>query len=100
MLAQQVEQGHARVDIHLDRFAVDLERERNSRRRCREPTPKRSARTSIPPSSRPAFPIRYNALETVFDVAWDLKRKRALGEPHALLRDKVLAMLFFFSSTE
>ena len=23
----------------------------------------------------------------------------ALGEPHALLRDKVLAMLFFFSST-
>jgi N-acetylornithine carbamoyltransferase len=38
-------------------------------------------------------------LDTVFDVAWDLKRKRALGEPHALLRDKVLAMLFFFSST-
>src|SRR6266705_4722580 len=38
-------------------------------------------------------------LETVFDVAWDLKRKRALGEPHPLLRDKVLAMLFFFSST-
>ncbi len=33
------------------------------------------------------------------DVAWDLKRKRALGEPHAYLRDKVLAMLFFFSST-
>jgi N-acetylornithine carbamoyltransferase len=28
-----------------------------------------------------------------------LKRKRALGEPHAYLRDKVLAMLFFFSST-
>jgi N-acetylornithine carbamoyltransferase len=38
-------------------------------------------------------------LDTVFDVAWDLKRKRALGEPHALLRDKVLALLFFFSST-
>jgi N-acetylornithine carbamoyltransferase len=38
-------------------------------------------------------------LETVFDVAFDLKRRRALGEPHALLRDKVLAMLFFFSST-
>ena len=36
---------------------------------------------------------------TVLEVAWDLKRKRALGEPHALLRDKVLAMLFFFSST-
>src|SRR5687767_11518311 len=38
-------------------------------------------------------------VETVLDVAWDLKRKRALNEPHALLRDKVLAMLFFFTST-
>ena len=38
-------------------------------------------------------------VETVLDVAWDLKRKRALNEPHAYLRDKVLAMLFFFSST-
>lgn len=38
-------------------------------------------------------------IETVLDVAWDLKRKRALGEPHPYLRDKVLAMLFFFSST-
>ncbi len=38
-------------------------------------------------------------VETVLDVAWDLKRKRALGEPHPLLRDKVLAMLFFYSST-
>jgi N-acetylornithine carbamoyltransferase len=38
-------------------------------------------------------------IETVLDVAFDLKRKRALGEPHAYLRDKVLAMLFFFSST-
>ncbi len=38
-------------------------------------------------------------VETVLDVALDLKRKRALGEPHAYLRDKVLAMLFFFSST-
>jgi ornithine carbamoyltransferase len=38
-------------------------------------------------------------VETVLDVAWDLKRKRALGEPHAYLRDKVLAMLFFFIST-
>jgi N-acetylornithine carbamoyltransferase len=36
---------------------------------------------------------------TVMDLAFDLKRKRAVGEPHALLRDKVLAMLFFFSST-
>jgi N-acetylornithine carbamoyltransferase len=38
-------------------------------------------------------------LDTVLDVALDLKRRRALGEEHALLRDKVLAMLFFFSST-
>jgi ornithine carbamoyltransferase len=38
-------------------------------------------------------------VETVLDVAWDLKRKRALGEPHPYLRDKTLGMLFFFSST-
>jgi ornithine carbamoyltransferase len=38
-------------------------------------------------------------VETVMDVAFELKRRRALGEPHAYLRDKVLAMLFFFSST-
>jgi N-acetylornithine carbamoyltransferase len=38
-------------------------------------------------------------LDTVYDVAFDLKRRRALGELHPLLRDKVLAMLFFFSST-
>ncbi len=38
-------------------------------------------------------------VETVLDVAFDLKRKRALGEPHPYLDDKVLAMLFFFSST-
>lgn len=38
-------------------------------------------------------------VETVLDVAFDLKRKRALREPHAYLRDKALAMLFFFSST-
>jgi len=38
-------------------------------------------------------------LDTIMDVAMDLKRKRALGQPHAYLRDKVLAMLFFFSST-
>ena len=38
-------------------------------------------------------------VETVMDVAFDLKRKRALNEPHAYLRDKTLAMLFFFSST-
>ena len=38
-------------------------------------------------------------VETVLDIAFDLKRKRALNEPHPYLRDKVLAMLFFFSST-
>jgi N-acetylornithine carbamoyltransferase len=38
-------------------------------------------------------------VETVMEVAFDLKRKRALNEPHLYLRDKVLAMLFFFSST-
>ncbi|MCB9436147.1 MAG: ornithine carbamoyltransferase [Anaerolineales bacterium] len=38
-------------------------------------------------------------IDTVMDVAFDLKRKRAVGEPHAYLRDKVLGMLFFFSST-
>jgi ornithine carbamoyltransferase len=38
-------------------------------------------------------------VETVLDLAWDLKRKRALNESHPYLRDKVLAMLFFFSST-
>jgi len=38
-------------------------------------------------------------VETVLDMAFDLKRKRAVGEPHPYLRDKVLAMLFFFSST-
>jgi N-acetylornithine carbamoyltransferase len=38
-------------------------------------------------------------IETALDVAFDLKRKRALGLPHPYLRDKVLALLFFFSST-
>jgi len=38
-------------------------------------------------------------VETILDVAFDLKRKRALNEAHPYLRDKVLAMLFFFSST-
>src|SRR5260370_4515435 len=38
-------------------------------------------------------------VETVLDEAFDLKRKRAGGEPHALLHDKGLAMLFVFSST-
>jgi len=38
-------------------------------------------------------------VETLLDVAWDLKRKRAVGEPHPYLRDKTLGLLFFFSST-
>ena len=38
-------------------------------------------------------------IDTVLEVAFDLKRQRALDIPHAILRDKVLAMLFFFSST-
>ncbi len=38
-------------------------------------------------------------IDTIMDVALDLKRKRAMGMPHAVLRDKVLSMLFFFTST-
>jgi ornithine carbamoyltransferase len=38
-------------------------------------------------------------IDTVLEVAFQLKRERALGIPHPLLRDRVLAMLFFFSST-
>ncbi|MFZ2012978.1 MAG: ornithine carbamoyltransferase [Nocardioides sp.] len=38
-------------------------------------------------------------IDTVLDVAFALKRERALGQPHPHLRDKVLAMLFFFAST-
>src|SRR5665647_2989648 len=38
-------------------------------------------------------------IDTVLEVALQLKRERALGIPHPLLRDRVLAMLFFFSST-
>jgi ornithine carbamoyltransferase len=38
-------------------------------------------------------------LDTVMNIAMDLKRKRALGEQHPYLDNKVLAMLFFFSST-
>src|SRR2546422_537282 len=38
-------------------------------------------------------------IDTVLEVAFDLKRQRALGIAHPLLRDKVLAMLFFYSST-
>ena len=38
-------------------------------------------------------------ITTLLDVAFELKRDRALGRPHPYLRDKVLAMLFFFPST-
>lgn len=38
-------------------------------------------------------------IDTVLDVAFSLKRDRALGRAHPYLRDKVLAMLFFFPST-
>ncbi len=38
-------------------------------------------------------------LETALEVAFRLKQERALGIPHPLLRDKTLAMLFFYSST-
>ena len=38
-------------------------------------------------------------IDTIFEVAARLKLDRALGQPHPILRDKVLAMLFFFSST-
>jgi N-acetylornithine carbamoyltransferase len=38
-------------------------------------------------------------LDTVLEVAFELKRDRALGRAHPFLRDKSLAMLFFFAST-
>jgi N-acetylornithine carbamoyltransferase len=38
-------------------------------------------------------------IDSILEVAGQLKRERALGIPHPLLRDRVLAMLFFFSST-
>jgi len=38
-------------------------------------------------------------VETVLDMAMHLKRKRSLGQRHAYLLDKVLGMLFFYSST-
>jgi N-acetylornithine carbamoyltransferase len=38
-------------------------------------------------------------IDTLLDVALALKRDRALGQPHPYLRDKVLAMLFFYAST-
>ncbi|MFQ5967567.1 MAG: ornithine carbamoyltransferase [Acidimicrobiia bacterium] len=38
-------------------------------------------------------------IDRVLDLATELKHQRAVGQPHRLLEDKVLAMLFFFSST-
>src|SRR3972149_4432142 len=38
-------------------------------------------------------------IDTILEVAFQLKRERALGIAHPLLRDRVLAMLFFYSST-
>jgi ornithine carbamoyltransferase len=38
-------------------------------------------------------------IATLLDVAFELKRDRALGRAHPYLRDRVLAMLFFFAST-
>jgi ornithine carbamoyltransferase len=38
-------------------------------------------------------------IDRALDLAFDLKRQRASGMPHPLLRDRTLAMLFFFSST-
>jgi N-acetylornithine carbamoyltransferase len=38
-------------------------------------------------------------IDSILQVAIDLKRQRALGQPHPILRDKVLAMLFFYAST-
>ncbi len=38
-------------------------------------------------------------LDTAFEVAFDLKRKFAMGEPHRLLADKTLFAIFFEQST-
>ena len=38
-------------------------------------------------------------VEQVLELAWHLKKQRAESVTHPLLRDKVLAMLFFFTST-
>lgn len=38
-------------------------------------------------------------VDQVLELAWDLKKKLANREAHAVLRDRVLAMLFFYSST-
>lgn len=38
-------------------------------------------------------------LETILDVSWDLKKRKALGEPHRFLPDKTVFLLFFDKST-
>lgn len=38
-------------------------------------------------------------VDTIMEIAFELKRARAMGKSHAYLRDKVLALLFFFTST-
>ena len=38
-------------------------------------------------------------IDTVLDVAMSLKRDRAVGRAHPILKDKTLAMLFFYAST-
>lgn len=38
-------------------------------------------------------------VQTVLDVAFDLKMKQAMGIPHRYLEGKTMAMLFFYSST-
>jgi ornithine carbamoyltransferase len=38
-------------------------------------------------------------IDTLLDVAFALKRDRALGRTHPILKDKTLAMLFFYAST-
>ena len=38
-------------------------------------------------------------VEQVLELAWDLKKQRAESVTHPLLRDKGLAMLFFFTAT-
>jgi ornithine carbamoyltransferase len=38
-------------------------------------------------------------LDTVFETAFDLKKRFALSEPHRLLQDKTLFMMFFEQST-
>ncbi len=40
-----------------------------------------------------------NDLDTVFETSFDLKKRFALGEPHRLLQDKTLFMIFFEQST-